>query len=357
MSNESISSVSLNPILPIELAQEKRMPLPCTEMTADLEEMRHSILAGARIKPRSSSRRLFNIATALLTSLLVVLLGIPGVLFQLLTTPLMAYDRQMVVRWHSYLAGLIWALLQHLFERQSGLRLTFSGLEGIPAHENAFLIANHSCFADFAVVHSIAIRKRMLSFCKYFVKDSVKYIPIFGWGMKLMGMVMLKRNWAEDRAKFTSFFTIFSGGRLPVYLVAYPEGSRTTPSKIARSQEHAKANGQPILKNLLLPRTKGFIATMTGLQGSDVSVLYDVTSVYYHRRRGLTASWSFKDMFTGRLDGYHVHVHVERIPFARLPSTDPELKAWLFARFEAKDHLVTQMSTILHEAYQQDKVQ
>jgi lysophosphatidic acid acyltransferase/lysophosphatidylinositol acyltransferase len=52
--------------------------------------------------------------------------------------------------------------------------------------------------------------------------------------MKIMGMVMLTRNWAEDRRKFASFFSLFKNGQLPVYLISYPEGTRITPSKLKK---------------------------------------------------------------------------------------------------------------------------
>jgi lysophosphatidic acid acyltransferase/lysophosphatidylinositol acyltransferase len=192
----------------------------------------------------------------------------------------------------------------------------------------------------------------MLSFCKYFVKESVKYLPIFGWGMKIMGMVMLKRNWAQDRAKFHELFSLFTNGQLPVYLVSYPEGSRVTRAKLQKSQDYAREHKLPLLDNLLLPRSKGFIATMLGLRGSDVNALYDVTAVYYHRSRGLYRTWTFSEMFTGRLYGYHVHIHVDRIPFDMMPKGEDELKAWIFTRFKLKDGLVSTIGDVFRETFE-----
>jgi lysophosphatidic acid acyltransferase/lysophosphatidylinositol acyltransferase len=31
-----------------------------------------------------------------------------------------------------------------------------------------------------------------------FVKDSIKWVPGFGWGLKAIGAVFLKRNWLQD---------------------------------------------------------------------------------------------------------------------------------------------------------------
>lgn len=327
-------------------------PKKCEDLHKELSEIRRMIQESAAKPQRTFLSRVFYFFTTIVTTFIVLLSGIIGNVFQILTLPLMLINRPLVIRWHSYLAGFIWSILQHLYEKQSGLTLTISGLDAIPMNENAFVISNHVCFADFAVIHSIAIRRRMLSFCKYFVKDSVKYLPIFGWGMKIMGMVMLRRNWAQDRAKFHELFSLFTNGQLPVYMVSFPEGSRVTPAKLQKSQEYAREHKLPTLDNILLPRSKGFVATMLGLRDSDVHMLYDVTCVYYHRRKGLNRPWTFSEMFTSRLDGYHLHIHVDRIPFDRMPKGEDELKAWIFTQFKLKDGLVSSIGDAFRETFE-----
>lgn len=339
----SADSITLNPVTPNEDDGSDRILV---------KGIKGQIYAASRKPRKGTAMKLANFFSAILTTILVLVFGILGNIFQLLTAPLMAYDRVMVVRWHSYLAGAIWSILQHLYERQSGLTLTISGLEEIPVGENAYVICNHVCFADWALVHAVAVRKKMLSYCKYFVKDSVKYIPIFGWGMKIMGMVMLKRNWAQDKAKFAELFALFTDGKLPVYLVSFPEGSRVTQTKLAKSQAYALENKLPRLNHLLLPRSKGFIATMLGLRDADVHHLYDITAVYYHKRAGINRTWTLWQMFSGRLDDYHVHIHIDRIPFDRMPKGEEELKAWIFTRFKVKDGLFQDIGQAFEEVYQ-----
>ncbi len=339
----SADSISLAPIV-----TEDNEHVTSKQYT-EIAEIRQKIGSVKNVKQRNLPTRIFFCITSLITTLLVLVFGILGNIFQILTAPLMLVNKPMVVRWHSYLAGFIWSLLQHMVERQSGATFTLSGIDDLPVGENAFIISNHVCFADFVTIHAIAIRKKMLSFCKYFVKDSVKYIPIFGWGMKIMGMVMLQRNWAKDRAKFSSFFSLFTSGQLPVYLISYPEGSRITPAKLAKSQAYAEEMKLPPLNNLLLPRSKGFIATMMGLQDGDLKMVYDVTVVYYHTRKGLGATWSLLEMLTGQLDGYRVHIHVERIPFSRMPVAEDELKTWIFTRFQVKDGLVSSIGQVFKD--------
>lgn len=102
---------------------------------------------------------------------LVLFFGCLGNIFQICTLPLMLINRPMVLRWHSYLAGFIWSMMQYtIHENLSGLKISFSGLEDIPDGENAFVISNHVSFADYSIVNAVATRKKMVSYCKYFVK-------------------------------------------------------------------------------------------------------------------------------------------------------------------------------------------
>lgn len=57
---------------------------------------------------------------------------------------------------------------------------------------------------------------------------------------------------------------------LPFWMISHPEGTRWSKAKLKKSHEWAKKQGLPILNNVLLPRSKGFIATVRGLRGISV---------------------------------------------------------------------------------------
>ena len=60
--------------------------------------------------------------------------------------------------------------------------MTFSGdFHDIPRQENAFIIANHQSWTDFYAIHTAAQKKSMLGRCRYFSKNSLRYIPFFGY--------------------------------------------------------------------------------------------------------------------------------------------------------------------------------
>jgi len=68
---------------------------------------------------------------------------------------------------------------------------------------------------------------------------------------------------------------------------------------------------------------------------------------YHHRTRGFGTTPSLLEMLTGGLDEYQFHLHVDRIPFSELPSTDEDLTRWVFERFQIKNDFLAR----LKEAY------
>lgn len=349
----STDSISMAPLAPGEYETQKIRSRSISELHySQIKEIHSLIEESARAPKRGLLAHSFGFFVSVVITILTIIYGIVGVTLMILAYPFLFINKPFTLRFYGYIAGFIWYQLQIMYERFSGLKVTISGLGNIPYGENAFVISNHVCFADWACINALAMRKGMLPFCKYFCKDSIKYLPVFGWGIKIMGMVMLKRDWTKDRAKFQALFSLFTGGQLPVYLISFPEGSRVAPHKLIRSQEYARENKLPVLENILLPRSKGFITTMLGLRGSDVHALYDMTVVYYHEDRGLSRTWPFLSMFTGRLDGYHLHIHLERIPFDRMPVSEDELKAWIFTQFKLKDGLVGAIGKVFRDTLQ-----
>ncbi|KAL0376131.1 UNVERIFIED_CONTAM: putative 1-acyl-sn-glycerol-3-phosphate acyltransferase 5 [Sesamum calycinum] len=74
----------------------------------------------------------------------------------------------------------------------------------------------------------------------------------------------------------------FRDPRDPLWLAVFPEGTDFTEQKCLRSQKYASENGLPHLKNVLLPKTKGFYACLEHLRGS-LDAVYDITIGYQHR--------------------------------------------------------------------------
>jgi len=69
-----------------------------------------------------------------------------------------------------------------------------------------------------------------------------------------------------DKANILSTFRVLRSRKLPFWMLSFVEGTRATPKKITEGQEYSKERNLPVFKNLLVPRTKGFVAMVTGLR-------------------------------------------------------------------------------------------
>ena len=82
----------------------------------------------------------------------------------------------------------------------------------------------------------------------------------------------------------------------------------------------------------LVPRTKGFVASIHGLH-EHVDAVYDITIGYTGEKPSLV------DCFAVNVP--KVNIHVRRFPIADLPVGDDEaLNQWVFDRYREKDELL-----------------
>lgn len=131
----------------------------------------------------------------------------------------------------------------------------------------------------------------------------------------------------------------------PVHLLHYPEGwcnhnGADRRSVLARSNEFAKREGKPVLRHLLLPRTRGFHASLECLRECR-PVVYDVTLAYagYDGSLpppvddlGMPTLW---DVLRRRFPR-EVHLRIKRCSLEEVLQDSN----WLFKRWAEKDRLL-----------------
>ncbi len=287
------------------------MPLPPLENPSPSEN-----LAGlARIAP----------AMVFLGSTLVILNA--GQTLSLVIKP---FSLQTFRRLNRWVADTWWGWCVQAARLVHGTRIEVTGDE-VPVGENAVVVTNHQQMADITFLMFYARSKHRLGDMKWFAKDSIKYVPVLGWAMVLIDSVFVKRDWTADRASIAATFASFIRDRVPMWLVSFPEGTRVGPDKIESSRRYAREHGLAPLTHLLLPRTKGFVASVQGLR-SHVDAVYDITIGY---ERGVPSLWQYVKGLS-RV----AHLHVRRFEMSRMPVSDDDLAAWLNARFEEKDRLL-----------------
>lgn len=265
-------------------------------------------------------------------------------MIQILTMPLSLFSRRLVVRINGALAFYSWAAWQYVLEELSEVKPVFSG-DNIPEGESAIVISNHASFTDFMLLHALALRKNMLANCKYFAKDSLKWLPGFGWGIWMMGHILLKRDWQKDQQSILETFADIKNTKLPIWLVSFVEGSRITTKKLKSSQEFAKSRNLPVLEHVLLPRVKGFIATVNSLRDSQITHVYEVTLGYSNKDNGDGSSvnahpLTLLDVFLKNHHGRRLFVHVRRYALKDLPKDEEGLTQWCYDRYKEKDDLL-----------------
>ena len=238
-------------------------------------------------------------------------------------------------RVNRWCARSIWGLWVLLAEVQNGTKVRFTG-DHIPPRENALLISNHQTMADIMTLLCFAWRCGRLGDVKWFVKDALKFVPGVGWGMSLLDCIFVKRDWTRDAAEIQRVFANYRDHGLPFFLVSFLEGSRLTPEKLVRAQAYAKDRGLYVSKRTLVPRTKGFLATIEGLS-EHVDAIYDITIGYPDGVPPLL------HCFGARVK--RIELHIRRYPVESLPKHPDELTTWACDRFQEKDGLLAHMET------------
>ncbi|CAB4488285.1 acyltransferase-domain-containing protein [Rhizophagus irregularis] len=264
---------------------------------------------------------------------------------QICSMLLIPYSRRLVWDINSRgAAQSMWWVMQYIFEKKHKGNITFSG-DKVPPDESAVVISNHRSFTDFYMLHSVAIRRNMLPHVKYFSKDSLKYIPFFGFGMWLMGMIFIKRNWTQDEGQLRKIFKTIKRYAAPIWVVNFVEGTRLTQKKLQESQAFARERGLPILQNLLLPRTKGFVACIRQLRNTHVKYVYDFTIAYRHIKKGLQCPPNLLQIHSLPIitPPWYFHVHVRKYSIEDLPSDEEKLAEWVKQVFVEKDTILEDM--------------
>lgn len=233
-------------------------------------------------------------------------------------------------RINRWCAGTWWSWCVFFLEKVWGVKVIFSG-DRLPPRESVVVIVNHQHMPDILLVMALATRQQRLGDLKWFVKDTLKYVPGIGWGMMFLDCIFLKRDWTADASRIRAAFSNLNRHKVAFWLVSFVEGTRITPSKLRRSQDFARRRGFWVPRHVLLPRAKGFVATVQGMR-ERMDAVYDLTLGY---EDGVPTLWQ---MATGAVR--KVHLNVRRIPTQDLPRGESELSDWLMERFQRKDALM-----------------
>lgn len=233
-------------------------------------------------------------------------------------------------------AELLWLELVWLIDWWAGVKIelyTDSETFKYMGKEHALVICNHRSDIDWLVGWVLAQRTGCLGSTLAVMKKSSKLLPVIGWSMWFSEYLFLERSWAKDENTLKSGLQRLRDFPLPFWLALFVEGTRFTQAKLLAAQEYASSVGLPVPRNVLIPRTKGFVTAVSHMR-SFVPAIYDVTVAIPKASPPPTMLRLFKGQSSV------VHVHAKRHLMKDLPETDEAVAQWCKDAFVAKDKLL-----------------
>ncbi|AES81394.1 putative 1-acylglycerol-3-phosphate O-acyltransferase [Medicago truncatula] len=233
-------------------------------------------------------------------------------------------------------AELLWLELVWLIDWWAGVKVeiyTDRETSRLMGKEHALVICNHRSDIDWLVGWVLAQRSGCLGSTLAVMKKSSKFLPVIGWSMWFSEYLFLERSWAKDENTLKSGIRRLNDFPLPFWLALFVEGTRFTNVKLLAAQEYATSTGLPVPRNVLIPRTKGFVSAVSHMR-SFVPAVYDITVAIPKSSPAPT----MLRLLQGKRSV--VQVHIKRHLMNELPETDEAVAQWCRDIFVAKDALL-----------------
>ncbi|PSR90200.1 1-acyl-sn-glycerol-3-phosphate acyltransferase [Actinidia chinensis var. chinensis] len=242
------------------------------------------------------------------------------------------FSQNMYRRINRVVVQLLWLELVWLFDWWASIKVELyadSDTFQLMGKEHALVIANHRSDIDWLVGWILAQRAGCLGSALAIMKKSSKFLPVLGWSMWFSDYVFLERNWAKDEETLKSGFLHLKNFPQPFWLALFVEGTRFTQAKLLAAQEFAASAGLPVPRNVLIPRTKGFVSAVNHMR-SFVPAIYDITVAIPKNEPRPT----ILRILRGRSSV--IHVHIKRHLMEELPETNSGIAQWCKDMFVAK---------------------
>uniref|UniRef100_A0A103YLQ4 1-acylglycerol-3-phosphate O-acyltransferase n=1 Tax=Cynara cardunculus var. scolymus TaxID=59895 RepID=A0A103YLQ4_CYNCS len=218
-----------------------------------------------------------------------------------------------------------------------------------PGKEHALVIANHKSDIDWLIGWVFAQRSGCLGSTLAVMKKSSKFLPVIGWSMWFSEYLFLERSWAKDESTLKSGLQSLKDYPQPFWLALFVEGTRFTKAKLLAAQEYASSMGLPVPRNVLIPRTKGFVTSVSQMR-SFVPAIIDMTVAIPKDSTPPTMLRLFKGQSSvvSLLDlkfwlcKDEIHVKVTRHSMKDLPESDEAVAQWCKDKFIVKDDVLDQ---------------
>lgn len=200
--------------------------------------------------------------------------------------------------------------------------------------EHVLLMMNHAYEIDWLAGWMFTEKVHVLGNCKAYAKKVISYVPIIGWAWKFAEFVFLERSFDKDKEIIARQLKVVFSYPDPTWLLLNAEGTRFTEKKHEASVKFAQERGMPVLKHHLIPRTKGFTASLPSLRGR-CPVIYDINLAF---KKDANVSPTISSLLNGQaVEGF---MFVRRIPLEQVPEDEEKAAEWLHNLFREKDRII-----------------
>ena len=195
------------------------------------------------------------------------------------------------------------------------------------------VMIRHASIIDNALPDAIIGRAHGMGF-RFVIKRELQMLPTIDIGGRWVPTLFVRRASGDTAAELDRLRSLTVDLSADEGLLIYPEGTRSTPEKLARAKA-ILAERQPEiapladrLQNLLPPRLGGSLALLQGTPEADVVIFGHV---------GLDGFEHVSDIWSGGLVGTTVKLRFWRFPAASVPRERDALIVWLYERWQELD--------------------
>jgi len=186
------------------------------------------------------------------------------------------------------------------------------------------LVSNHQVYADWLYAWCLTYFMGTQGDVFIVLKNTLKWIPILGWGMQIYNFIFLARSWASDRLYLSAQLS-WLGQRAeekdtPLTLIIYPEGTLVSPNTRPISKKFAENVGIPDMVHTLLPRSTGLHYSLRSLvHGIPKLKLIDITTSYpgIPPLKYGQSYYTLRSIFVNGVPPPSVHMHIRCFDVAR----------------------------------------
>ncbi len=216
-----------------------------------------------------------------------------------------------------------------------GLRLEVTGLE-LAGPEPALIMMRHASIIDNTLPDALVGHEHGVGL-RFVIKRELQALPTIDIGGRWVPTVFVRRASADSAAEVAALRGLARELGPGESILIYPEGTRSTPRKLARAQQ-VIAERQPQiaplanrLQNILPPRLGGPLALLDEAEGVDVVFCGHV---------GFDGFQYVSNIWAGGLVGTTIRVRFWRYPGAEVPAGEQQRIAWLYERWQTVDDWV-----------------